>query len=35
MGLYRTGVSSSGGGITVDDKLSTKSTNPVQNKVIK
>lgn len=34
MGLYRTGVSSSGGGITVDDQLSTTSTNPVQNKVI-
>ena len=36
MGLYRTGVSSSGGGgtITVDDFLSTTSTNPVQNKVI-
>lgn len=35
MGLYRTGVSSSGGGsITVDDQLSTTSENPVQNKVI-
>ena len=35
MGLYRTGVSSSGGGgITVDDQLSTTSTNPVQNRVI-
>lgn len=35
MGLYRTGVSSSGGGsITVDDQLSTSSTNPVQNRVI-
>ena len=34
MGLYRTGVSSSGGGIVVDDQLSTTSTNPVQNKVI-
>lgn len=35
MGLYRTGVSSNGGGsITVDDQLSTTSTNPVQNKVI-
>ena len=36
MGLYRTGMSSSGGGgtITVDDQLSTTSENPVQNKVI-
>ena len=35
MGLYRTGMSQGGGGgITVDDQLSTTSTNPVQNRVI-
>lgn len=35
MGLYRTNVTSQGGGtIVVDDYLSTTSTNPVQNKVI-
>ena len=38
MGLYRTGMVSSGGGgggsIVVDDSLSTTSTNPVENRVI-
>ena len=38
MGLYRTGMVSSGGGgggsIVVDDTLSTTSTNPVENRVI-
>ena len=38
MGLYRTGMVSSGGGgggsVVVDDSLSTTSTNPVENRVI-
>lgn len=38
MGLYRTGMVSSGGGgggsVIVDDSLSTTSTNPVENRVI-
>lgn len=34
MGLYRAGSSGNGGSITVDDQLSTTSTNPVQNRVI-
>lgn len=34
MGLYRAGSAGSGSSITVDDQLSTTSTNPVQNRVI-